>query len=286
MARFDHSVSRITRRSTWVRREPPATLATLKGWPTFALCNTPGEDYGCVMFAMKPLRLISGLKITLASGFLLASLFAVSAQVTPVTVFDSFGPLNAYKTTVVWAVSGSNTTGGFRGQAEKFVPTISGTLSSFSLPTYRVSGGGRLSLFIAADSGLGVPGEKLESFPNVSINPNGIITFNSTTRPLLQAGLTYWLCAEPSDPRNVNGWYQNSIGYFPGFAYDRAAWDWAFVEGSVSPPSGAFRVNVVLLPEPAPFTLMSLAFFMMMTQRGSDRSQLSHLDRRDWGKYP
>jgi hypothetical protein len=234
--------------------------------------------------AMKPLPFFLGFQPALAALCLLATRLAVSAQVTPVTVFDSFGPLNAYKTTVVWAIAGSNTTSGFRGQAEKFVPAISGTLSSFTLPTYRVSGGGRLSLFIAADSGLGVPGDKLESFLNVAINPNGIITFNSTARPLLQAGLTYWLCAEPSDPRNVNGWYQNSINYYPGFAYDRDAWAWEFVAGSISPPSGAFRVNVVPLPEPTPPVLMGLAFVMMMTRRGWNRSQIPNLEREDWNQ--
>ncbi len=172
-----------------------------------------------------------------------------SPAASTVVVFDSFGPGNSYLSSVVWGITGSSTSGGYRGQAEWFVPGVSGNLSTFTLATYRSSGSGRSNFFIAEDNGYG-PGTILESYQNV-YNANGLLTLTSSTQPLLQAGIKYWLCDEPYDSTTVNGWYENGINYTPGFAYERSQWSWiAFTDTAHSPPSGVFRVAVTPVPEP------------------------------------
>lgn len=203
---------------------------------------------------MYPIRRIFAFAFSLVS---LVFAMPVSATIpSPVVVFDSFGPGNTYLTSVVWGVSGAATSGGYRGQAEWFTPTVSGTLSSVTLATHRQSGSGLSDFFIAQDNGSG-PGTILESFLSTANNPNGLLTLNSVSQPMLQAGVKYWLCDEPTDSTTSNGWFENSQNYTPGFAFERSEWGWSTF-GPPSPPSGVFRVLVTPVPEPTAFGFLVL----------------------------
>ncbi len=172
------------------------------------------------------------------------------AVISPVVVFDSFGPGNTYLTTVGWGVEGASVTAGYRGQAEWFVPGISGNLGTVQLAMFRSSGSGRSNFYLTQDNG-GLPGTILESFLNV-LSPGGLLTLTSTAQALLQAGNEYWLCAEPADSTTVSGWYENNQNHHPGFAFERSQWGWsAFTDTAHSPPSGVLRVSVTPVPEPA-----------------------------------
>ena len=183
----------------------------------------------------------------------------------PVVVFDSFGAGNSYLTTVVWAVSGASTSGGYRGQAEWFVPGISGNLSSITLATLRISGSGRSNFFIAEDNN-GVPGAILESYGNVLNTASGLLTLNSSSQPMLQAGLTYWVCDEPADATSLTGWFQNNQSRTNGFAFERSPWSWQGIT-SHAPPSGVMRVSLVPIPEPGIAALMSVALGLIVASR-------------------
>src|SRR5438034_716396 len=111
-----------------------------------------------VMFSRS--RLANFVRISLVVFPVLGSRPLIAA---PIVAFDSFGPGNTYTTTVAWGVTGAATPGGYRGQAEWFVPTVSGTLSSIDLAVFRQSGSGRLNYFIAEDNGSGSPGTSLEN---------------------------------------------------------------------------------------------------------------------------
>jgi hypothetical protein len=182
-----------------------------------------------------------------------------SFAASPVTVFDSFGPGNSYQTTVGWGVTGTATSGGYRGQAEWFVPGTSGNLSAITLAMFTQGGSGRANFFMAQDNGSGIPGTILESYPNV-LSPNGLLTLNSSSQPLLQAGSKYWLCAEPADSTTVNGWFENNQNYTPGFAFERSQWGWSAVEPTHAPPSGVFRVTVTPVPEPSCVAFAGLCY--------------------------
>jgi len=121
------------------------------------------------------------------------AMFASPAPATaPIVVYNSFGPGNSYNTGIVWGITGASTSYGYRGQAEFFVPSASGNLSSITLPTYRQSGSGRSNFFVAEDNGFS-PGAILESFLNTANNAHGLLTLSSVSQPLLTAGARYWL---------------------------------------------------------------------------------------------
>jgi hypothetical protein len=173
-----------------------------------------------------------------------------------VVAFNSLGSGDTYNSATVWGVSGASTSGGYRGQAEWFVPSVTGYLSSFALPTYRVSGSGRSNFFIADDAAEGVPNDALENFLNVANNSRGMLTVNSISHPLLEAGHTYWLCDEPADATTSNGWFQNNQNRNVTFAFDREQGSWA---GGGGAPNGAFRVMVTPVPEPSSLVFLLAA---------------------------
>lgn len=167
--------------------------------------------------------------------------------------YNSFGSGNTYDHSTVWAVCGASISGGYRGQAEFFSPSISGDLSSIMLATYHASGSQLSNFYIARDNGSGTPGTILESFTGV-INPTGLLTIKSTAKPLLQAGTKYWICDEPTASSSDNGWYYNNQGRANGFAYERSEWGWLALS-SLPPNSGVFEVSVTPVPEPSAMNL-------------------------------
>jgi len=193
---------------------------------------------------------------------LLSSLVVPASATTSTVVFNSFGPGNTYNASVVWGITGAATSSGYRGQAEFFVPSGSGALSSITLPTYRQSGSGRSDFFIAEDNGFGTPGDILESFLNTANNNNGLLMLNSVAKPQLQAGMKYWLCDEPADSTTINGWFEGQ-SYSPGFAFERSEWGWSFVAPPSVPPSGVFSVSVVPVPEPSAVLLLPGLFLFL-----------------------
>lgn len=206
-------------------------------------------------------------------GLAVCALVAVNgvfvAAGSQVVVYDSFGPGNSYNSGVAWAVSGDSTSGGYRGQAEFFIPGISGNLAGLQVATYHVSGSTLSNFYIAQDDGNGIPGVVLEAYLNVQ-NVNGTQSIGSLTHPLLQAGQKYWLCDEPATSDAYNGWYQNSQNVINGFAFERAEWSWsAFTDTAHSPPSGVFRVTVTPVPEPSglELTLLSLCLLAVRCLR-------------------
>ena len=194
--------------------------------------------------------------IQLAVGALVALNGVFVATGAQVIVYDSFGAGNSYNSGVAWAVSGASTSGGYRGQAEFFVPGTSGYLAGIQVATIHLSGSLLSNFYIAQDNGSGIPGAILETYSNV-VNANGTMSIGSATHPLLQAGQEYWLCDEPATSDANNGWYENSQNVANGFAFERSEWSWSAITGSV-PPSGVFRVTVTPVPEPTAAGLMAL----------------------------
>jgi len=147
------------------------------------------------------------------------------------------------------------------------VPGTSGNLSTITLAMFTQGGSGRANFFMAQDNGSGTPGTILESYQNI-LSPNGLLTLNSSSQPLLQAGVKYWLCAEPADSTTVNGWFENNQSYMPGFAFERSQWGWtAFTDTAHAPPSGVFRVNVTPIPEPSTVGLAGLGLCLLTFRR-------------------
>jgi hypothetical protein len=223
---------------------------------------------------MKTLRLgiISVSLLTAIVSLSVPDAQAQSPIIQPtVSVYNSFGPGNSFGNGIVWAVKGDSTSGGYRGQAQFFIPNISGNLNQIQLATYHVSGSDLSNFFIAQDNGSGLPGSILESWTGVQNAANGLLTLNSAAVPLLQAGQEYWLCDEPGDPTSYNGWWQNNQGISPGDAFDNSEWGWGTIAGGIE-DAGVFSVNAVPVPEPS-VAALGLLGLIFLTRAGLSRSK-------------
>ena len=185
--------------------------------------------------------------------------FATRVQATqaPVYVYNSFGPGNSFVAYADWGISGAGNPGDV-GHGESFVPGLTGNLDTLQVAVGQLSGGtGLVNFYVAADAG-GIPGGVMESFMNVAAPASAsLVTMDSITHPLLQAGANYWLYAEPAQNTTTVGWFVNNQGYANRYAQEGPPGVWtsaAVVVGS----NGAFDVSVVPVPEPS---VMALAIF-------------------------
>jgi hypothetical protein len=191
----------------------------------------------------------------------------LESPTTAIPVFSSFGVDGSYDTQAGGAVVDDsieyrlhperfkpdmrdhvNIEHGYRGQAEWFVPEISGDLNQISIALKRnKTGSGLANVSIAEDKG-GIPGTILECFSNVicsatSSQPLIPVTLVSSKHPAISGGKKYWVCAEPSDDRADILWLYNNRHISRGFAYERSPWEWTFVDGG--PDNGAFGVSII-----------------------------------------
>ena len=179
---------------------------------------------------------------------MLALVWQVWRNRPAVTAFDSFGPGKTFDTSVRWAVGMHFP--GYRGQAEWFIPKISGRLSTIEIAISSQNKDGRLNLTISEDNS-GIPGKAVESFRNISGNtrsgkmnrrvPAGVLVVESSAHPMLQAETKYWLCAEPANDAASWLWAYNNQNLANGFAFERLQGSWEAFGGS---RNGAFSVSI------------------------------------------
>lgn len=218
---------------------------------------------------MKPYRFLSILALSTVSAVLVpASQFSAHADGTPVLAYNSFGTGFSYSN-LRWVVSGSASQYGYQGHAESFVSGVSGYLSQIRLATIVEGGTPDSNFFIAQDNGSGLPGSILESYSDVLDSNNGLLTLNSVTDPLLQAGQKYWLCDEPNSSGTLTGWYENNQGLTGNDAFETTgsggSWTW-FNLGSSGSTDSVFSISVVPVPEPATVGLLILGAGLLAGQ--------------------
>lgn len=186
-------------------------------------------------------------------------------------VYDSFGPGNTFDNSYAyWGVSGASGAGGYVGHAESFVPTLSGNLDAVQVACVQLSSGtGLVNFHVAADNG-GTPGAMLESFMNVvapaSSSSSFLVTMNSNTQPLLHAGTTYWLYAEPAENTTAMGWFVNNQGYRNDYAQESPPGEWTSASVTFG-ANGVFAVSVTPVPEPSMLTLLAVGAMASLARR-------------------
>ncbi len=204
----------------------------------------------------------------LTAWLCLPSLFVAalpSLSGAPVVVFSNYGPGDTFNTAVGWGINGSAIQPyGYRGQAQRFTPGITGNLSSIELALYRWSGSGRSNISLVEDAGGYPTGTVLETFPYVLSSAHTLLT--SATQPLLEAGLTYWVRAEPYDTTTSSGWYYNNQGAATtfGFSFSPGVWQ---IMPPPAPSDGVFRVSVIPVPEPGTCCFLMLALAIGQLRR-------------------
>ncbi len=121
-------------------------------------------------------------------------------------LFNSFGPGDSYQPLLNgWSL------GGGWVQGIGFTPQVSGTVDKIEIAVFRITGGTQLDAFLRSDLG-NYPGALIEqySFTVPAGSDDLKLSVDSSSHPLLTAGVQYWLIVAPPDIVNEEfGWYRN-----------------------------------------------------------------------------
>lgn len=204
-------------------------------------------------------------------SLLTLALVALHSSAQTFTTYNSFGPGYAYNVSAGWLVDGTqNPPQPYVGEAFAFTAGVSGYLSQLDLVlgALRDPGLDLANVSLALNRSGKLPSTVLESFLNV---PSGgwaglnhpTTSLTSSANPFLQAGVTYWLCVEPSNPYAVITVNQNSLGLLARQAQETSPGAWF---ATANRTTFAFDVQV-LVPEPSTAALAALGLSLVLRQR-------------------
>jgi len=212
---------------------------------------------------------------TIARMKTIVAVAVLSWQVTAAsaaTVASTFGPSDSYATSSA-AIIGL-TDGHVLQQAVPF--TLPGFSSYFldgiqvpisaSSPQFTT-----MSFDLMADSA-GIPGPVLESFTFSGITTafsGEIVSGQSSLRPTLLAGETYWLAG--SAPQSTLYWNLAVVGPSIPRALRRDFGAWEVFDGD--DPSTAFRISGTVVPEPPPWSLIIVGTSVIRLLRARARKR-------------
>lgn len=184
----------------------------------------------------------------------LSLMFVVPVAMRADTIFSSFGPGQSYEPKSY--VDVGNGGAGDQVVAFPFMVSETALLQSVDIAAYQVGQPSPLVLSIWGDNS-GVPGNAIDPLTQVgTFTGPGLVSFTcgnmSAVCPVLQAGSTYWLIAQQSDPSalsyfffsptDAGTWYYDETG--------NAAGPWTVA--TLSPTIGAFDVNGITQTAPTP----------------------------------
>ncbi len=182
-----------------------------------------------------------------------------------VVAFSSFGPAESYDTEHGNAVYGSYSTGGsiVFSVADPFTCDLTGELASVdvALSFLGLNGGtGEASVYLYQnDPTTGLPSTEQSplSLGNLTATSfsGSVLALNTTAAPTLVAGQIYWLEMNPTNTTTDDSW--NAA--LPGYGGSPSAYSInggkTFMAGT---QSDAFDINILVVPEPATWALLSV----------------------------
>lgn len=179
------------------------------------------------------------------------------------TVFTNFGSGQTYSGDNWWTVGTTITApAGVQVDAFPFVPTTTATLTGADLALSAYSAVSPLNVFIESNSS-GMPGSILDSLTQngtYGVYPvTDVVNFGCTAScSTLNAGTTYWIVAQQSDPANTTFWL-NSFGdagtwYYNLVNSETGPWTVATAPGNFSAfdVTGALTTTTTGSPSPIP----------------------------------
>ena len=185
--------------------------------------------------------------------------FSSPARMRADTAFTNLGPGDTFNTMHQWNVG----TGGGANQAVafSFIPTETVTLTDAEVAIYQVTGSTPTNIDIESDLG-GEPGTILDTLTQVgslSSTPS-LVEYTCATCSLLDAGVTYWIVGQQSDPSTLARWSETLEA--------ATVWDYNSVGSATGPwlatdnPTGAFEIEGTS-PVPEPSTVLMLGTGML-----------------------
>jgi hypothetical protein len=186
------------------------------------------------------------------------TLLCATAGATDI-LYTTLGPNGEYDTASGYFVDGSQ----FFNQvlALPFTPSQTENMADAVLALGNYAGGNNpINLYLAADSGIGEPGSVIATLTQQGDIPpfssgGGLVTFNCNGCGTVNAGTTYWLIAQETDPGTEQAWmfaYQDQQGHL---AFDQTGTidgPWSQFDGTIT----GFRVDGTAVPEPGTLVML------------------------------
>ncbi len=183
--------------------------------------------------------------------------FCMHSSAFAVIVYDSFGPGQTYSFGPIYPVENyfTSSVGSNKQHADQFIPAVDVNLGQIDVAVQDAFQVNKVDLTIMTDS-LGVPGSIVESFSLQdamarSNTPNAFVTATSIVRPVLQAGVPYWLVVAAPENLVQIAYFMNDQDIFGQHAVRQNGGPWE-VSREIQ---GVFRitgdaVNASAVPEP------------------------------------
>jgi hypothetical protein len=208
------------------------------------------------------IRIFSVLSTAALALFFVASATEMRAD----TVFTNFGPSQTYVGNSWWDVGGLPGTSG-QVDAFSFSPSTTATVTGADLALAIVAGStSPLTVYIESNNG-GTPGAILDTLTqsgSIPIYPTtAVVNFAcSGSCSTLDAGSTYWIVAQQTDPANTAGWMY-SFGDSGTWYYNDAnsatgPWTAATMGNNFSAFDVTGTPGTSPVPEPASVALLGL----------------------------
>jgi len=192
----------------------------------------------------------------------------------PLTVYDTFGPGDAYDHNSGTQMAGPTAPYGLFASGFLFTPTATVCLDTIQLPIGSGNGPFRLSVQLA-DRGNGMPGTLLETFPGLA-GAGQILTVDSVSRPALQTGLFYWLVGV-GEGSSTCVWQCNSLGLRGSFYTVQGGREAVLPDQVIA----AFRITGTVVPEPSGIAFFLLgALALALAARNRSRKPVVEQERR------
>ena len=187
-------------------------------------------------------------------------------------VYSNLSGTGTYDISSVVTVRGDNVGLGARTIAASFTPTAPFTLDSIDLGISSDENPAISDdmMVVLAESNAGEPGSVIESlgtvsgFPPITTSDSFLATATSTTNPLLQTGVEYFVVVSAANLDAVAFWYWNNQGALGYFSQSNLVNPWVEFSDRAQP---AFRVNGTLVPEPAAALWWAGAALLASTRR-------------------
>jgi hypothetical protein len=163
-------------------------------------------------------------KATFLTLALATLLLCVANAGATTSLYSNLGPSGQYDSAKYWYVDGANYTD--QVIAEQFTPSASMNIADAVLALGNSAGGNNpLNVYLESDSG-GLPGTVMDTMVQQGTIPplssgGGLVQFNCTSCPVLNAGTQYWIVGYEPDPNTSQAWmwsYQDQPG---NLAYNR-----------------------------------------------------------------